>query len=64
MSKMHGDFILQQSMPASALESAQAALQGAQVLMTRLGGRDKAEAGGTREEGGGRVCIGSRKQCK
>ena len=51
---MHGDFILQQSMPASALESAQAALQGVQILMTRQGGRDETETGGTRDEGRGK----------
>ena len=44
---MHGDFILQRSMPAPALESAQAALQGVQILMTRKGGgKDEAKTGG------------------
>ena len=40
-------------MPAPALESAQATLQGVQVLMTRQGGRDEAEMGGRREGGSG-----------
>ena len=52
MSSLHGDFILQRSMPAPALESAQAALQGVQVQMTRQGGRDGWE-GGRRVKGGG-----------
>ena len=50
MSSLHGDFILQRSMPAPALESAQAALQGVQVQMTRPGGRD-GWVGGGRVEG-------------
>jgi hypothetical protein len=48
MLSLHGDFILQQSMPAPALESAQAALQGVQILMTRQGGRDEEETCGWR----------------
>jgi hypothetical protein len=60
MSSLHGDFILQRSVPAPALESAQAALQGVQVLMTRQGGRNTVEMGGMGE--GGRVCIGSTEQ--
>ena len=59
MSSLHGDFILQRSMPAPALESAQAALQGVQILMTRQEGRDEAETGGRGEGGkGGVVCVG------
>ena len=54
MSSLHGDFILQRSMPAPALESAQATLQGVQILMTRQGGRDEAEMGGRREGGSGK----------
>ena len=49
MSSLHGDFILQRSMPAPALENAQAALQGVQVLMTRQGGRDGWMEGGRGE---------------
>ena len=58
MSSLHGDFILQRSMPAPALESAQAALQGVQVLMTRQGGRDEAETGGWEGGKGEVACVG------
>ena len=57
MSSLHGDFILQRSMPAPALESAQAALQGVQVQMTRRG-RDEAETGGWEGGKGGVVYVG------
>ena len=62
MSSLHGDFILQRSMPAPALESAQAALQRVQVLMTRQGGRDDAEKGecegGRERESAGGIGVG------
>ena len=44
-------------MPAPALESAQAALQGVQVQMTRRG-RDEAETGGWEGGKGGVVYVG------
>ena len=44
-------------MPAPALESAQAALQGVQVLMMRQGGTDKAEMVGWEGEGGWRGAV-------
>ena len=59
MSSLHGDFVLQRSMPAPALESAQAALQGVQVQMTRQGGTEKAELVGWVKGGGYTVASGS-----
>ena len=45
-------------MPAQALESAQATLQGAQILMTRQGGNDDETETGGRRKGGERKLGG------
>ena len=53
MSSLHGDFILQRSMPAPALESAQAGSARSSGLNDETGRQRR--VGGRREGGGDRV---------